>query len=95
MGVIGVHPWQLALFPEQTQLEIWGADPARMHSSSYAPSGKADKVSGGYRLSGRWSLSSGSDHGTAVNVGVMAGLKDLGGGFELPDFRSMLAVEGE
>ena len=90
MGVIGVHPWQLALFPEQTQQEMWGADPGRMHSSSYSPSGKAIKVDGGHRLSGRWSFSSGSDHCSAVNVGVLAGTRDLGGGFELPDFRSMV-----
>jgi 3-hydroxy-9,10-secoandrosta-1,3,5(10)-triene-9,17-dione monooxygenase len=95
MGVIGVHPWQLALFGEQAQQEMWAADPARMHSSSYSPSGSAEKVAGGYSLSGRWSFSSGSDHCTAVNVGVIAGMTDVGGGFELPDFRSMIALEGE
>ena len=95
MGVIGVHPWQLALFPDETQQEMWGADPARMHSSSYQPTGKATKVPGGYRLSGRWSFSSGSHHCTAVNVGVMAGVRDVGGGLELPDFRSMVVFEGD
>src|ERR1700693_2482133 len=50
-GIIGVHPWQLALFPMETQQEVWGDDSSAMHSSSYAPTGKARKVSGGYRLS--------------------------------------------
>ena len=95
MGVIGVHPWQLALFADEAQQEMWGADPGRMHSSSYQPTGKAEKVSGGYRLSGRWSFSSGSHHCTAVNVGVIAGLCDVGGGLELPDFRSMVVYEGD
>jgi 3-hydroxy-9,10-secoandrosta-1,3,5(10)-triene-9,17-dione monooxygenase len=95
MGVIGVHPWQLALFPERAQQQMWGADPGRMHSSSYSPSGKAIKVDGGYRLSGRWSFSSGSDHCSAVNVGVMAGRRDMGAGVELPDFRSMVVFEGD
>ena len=27
-SVLGVHPWQLALFPPQAQEEVWGADPA-------------------------------------------------------------------
>ena len=90
MGVIGVHPWQLALFPDETQHEMWGADPGRMHSSSYQPTGKAEKVSGGYKLTGRWSFSSGSHHCTAVNVGAIAGLRDVGGGLELPDFRSFV-----
>ena len=95
MGVIGVHPWQLALFPEKTQKEMWGTDASRMHSSSYSPTGKAVKVEGGYRLSGRWSFSSGSAHCTAVNVGVIAGKKDLGGGLEVPDFRSMVVFDGD
>ena len=57
-GVIGVHPWQLALFDERAQREMWGDDPATMHSSSYNPTGKAEPVDGGFRLSGRWSFSS-------------------------------------
>jgi 3-hydroxy-9,10-secoandrosta-1,3,5(10)-triene-9,17-dione monooxygenase len=36
-GVIGVHPWQLALFSEEAQQEMWGSDPTAMHSSSYNP----------------------------------------------------------
>src|SRR5271166_1918179 len=47
-GIVGVHPWQLALFPLEMQQEVWGDDPSVMHSSSYAPTGKAQKVSGGY-----------------------------------------------
>src|SRR5271165_3205002 len=26
LGVVGVHAWQLALFPEQAQEEVWGKD---------------------------------------------------------------------
>ena len=26
-SVLGVHPWQLALFPDQAQQEVWGDDP--------------------------------------------------------------------
>ena len=32
-GVIGVHPWQLALFDERAQEEMWAEDPTTMHSS--------------------------------------------------------------
>jgi 3-hydroxy-9,10-secoandrosta-1,3,5(10)-triene-9,17-dione monooxygenase len=68
-SVIGVHPWQLALFPRQAQDDVWGADPATRMSSSYAPTGKAQKTDGGYRLDGRWSFSSGCDHATWVLLG--------------------------
>ncbi len=89
-GVIGVHPWQLALFSEEAQQELWGSDPTTMHSSSYNPTGKAEKAPGGYKVYGRWSFSSGCDHCRAVNLGAIAGGRDLGGGAQVPDFRSFL-----
>ena len=27
LGVVGVHSWQLALFPEQAQQDVWADDP--------------------------------------------------------------------
>ena len=89
-GVIGVHPWQLALFSEEAQQEMWGSDPTTMHSSSYNPTGKAEKVPGGYKVFGRWSFSSGCDHCKAVNLGAISGGRDIGGGAQIPDFRSFL-----
>lgn len=68
-SILGVHPWHLALFPERAQDEVWGGDPATRLSSSYAPMGKARAVDGGYRLTGRWSFSSGCDHASWVFLG--------------------------
>jgi len=68
-SVVGVHAWQLALFPAQAQEDVWGTDPATRMSSSYAPTGKAKLTDGGYRLDGRWSFSSGCDHASWVLLG--------------------------
>jgi 3-hydroxy-9,10-secoandrosta-1,3,5(10)-triene-9,17-dione monooxygenase len=68
-SVLGVHPWQLALFPPLAQDEVWGADPATRMSSSYAPTGRAAAVDGGHLLSGRWSFSSGCAHASWVLLG--------------------------
>ncbi|WP_103351691.1 3-hydroxy-9,10-secoandrosta-1,3,5(10)-triene-9,17-dione monooxygenase oxygenase subunit [Amycolatopsis sp. CA-128772] len=68
-SILGVHPWHVALFDAQAQQEVWGEDQDVRISSSYAPMGKAEVVEGGYRLSGRWSFSSGSDHCTWVLLG--------------------------
>ncbi|MEU7783553.1 3-hydroxy-9,10-secoandrosta-1,3,5(10)-triene-9,17-dione monooxygenase oxygenase subunit [Amycolatopsis sp. NPDC049159] len=68
-SILGVHPWHVALFDQQAQQEVWGADQDVRISSSYAPMGKAEVVEGGYRLSGRWSFSSGSGHCTWVLLG--------------------------
>jgi 3-hydroxy-9,10-secoandrosta-1,3,5(10)-triene-9,17-dione monooxygenase len=86
-GVIGVHPWQLALFNDEAQQEMWGEDPSRMHSSSYNPTGKAVRVDGGYLVSGRWSFSSGCDHCRGVNLGAIVRGGELG---SIPEYRSLL-----
>src|ERR1700674_328376 len=88
-GIVGVHPWQTALYSNETQQEVWGDDPTTMNSSSYAPTGKAERVPGGFRLSGRWSFSSGCDHCRWVNLGATAGGIDVDGR-QMPDFRSFL-----
>lgn len=70
-SVVGIHPWQLSLFPEKAQDEVWGKDPRTLVSSSYAPMGKLTPVEGGYRVSGRWSFSSGCDHCSWVLLGAL------------------------
>lgn len=78
-GVVGIHPWQLALFPEETQDEVWGDDVTTLVSSSYAPTGTVERVDGGYRLRGRWCFSSGCGHCSWVLLGglvVVDGMPD-------------------
>ena len=58
-AVVGVHPWQVALFADEAQQAVWGDDTDTRLSSSYAPTGKALLTDGGFTLSGRWSFSSG------------------------------------
>lgn len=57
-----VHHWMLALWPRQCQDEVWGDDPSVLIASAIMfPPGKAKRVPGGYRLTGRWPFSSGVD----------------------------------
>lgn len=69
-GVTAVHNWQLALFHPQAAEDVWAKDPTVLISSSYMPTGKATKVEGGYRFSGRWAFSSGSHHCQWVILGA-------------------------
>lgn len=71
LGVLGVHAWQLALFPIEAQREVWGADPSVLVSSSYAPTGVVERAPGGFLLRGRWSFSSGCDHARWAFLGGM------------------------
>jgi alkylation response protein AidB-like acyl-CoA dehydrogenase len=60
-GVVGVHPWELAIADERLQAEVWGDDVDTWIASPYAPMGTATPTDGGYVVSGRWSFSSGTD----------------------------------
>jgi len=85
-SVLSVHAWQIALFPEAAQQAVWGEDAATLVSSSYAPTGSATAVDGGYQVSGRWSFSSGCDHATWVLLGGL--VTDADG--QVVDFRTFL-----
>ncbi len=61
LGVIGIHNWQMALFPEQAQEDVWGEDTSCQLSTSLSPTGHVERVDGGFHLHGRWSFSSGCD----------------------------------
>lgn len=93
-SVVGVHPWQLALFTEQAQEELWGQNPLRAFSSSYTPTGTIEKANGGYRVSGRWSFSSGVDRCDGVILGGIAGERELNG-TTYPDFTSVVLDRGQ
>ncbi|MCP8689987.1 acyl-CoA dehydrogenase family protein [Marinobacterium sedimentorum] len=86
-GVIGVHNWQLPLFPEQAQQDVWahGQD-GTLIASTYMPVGKAEKVDGGYRFSGRWGFSSGCDHCQWIFLGGLLPKKDGSGALEHTTF---------
>jgi 3-hydroxy-9,10-secoandrosta-1,3,5(10)-triene-9,17-dione monooxygenase len=69
-SVLCVHNWQLALMDLQAQQDVWGEDTNVLMASSYAPRGKVEAVDGGYRLSGRWQFSSGSEFSEWAIVGA-------------------------
>ncbi|HEV8561186.1 MAG TPA: flavin-dependent monooxygenase [Actinophytocola sp.] len=85
-SVLGCHPWQLGLFDDRAQREVWGPDEDTLVSSSYAPMGRAKHTDGGFRFSGRWSFSSGCDHAAWVFLGGLV----LGEDGNPIDFRTFL-----
>lgn len=70
-GIIAVHAFQLALMDERAQKDVWSDNIHTRVSSSYAPMGKIEVVEDGFKLSGRWGWSSGSDHCTWVLLGAI------------------------
>ncbi|WP_432559900.1 hydroxylase [Granulicoccus sp. GXG6511] len=68
-GVVGVHPHELAQADDRLQQELWAENPDTWIASPYAPMGIATPVEGGYRFTGHWKFSSGTDHCQWVMIG--------------------------
>ena len=69
-SILTSHSWWLGHFPRQGQEEYFADSPDTLGSSSLDPSrARVEVVPGGYRVSGRWSFSSGCDAASWVTVG--------------------------
>ncbi|MHB9879379.1 acyl-CoA dehydrogenase family protein [Pacificimonas sp. ICDLI1SI03] len=90
-GVVGCHPYEMALFHDQAQQDVWGEDNSVLVSSSYQPVGKVEHVEGGFRLSGRWGFSSGSQHCDWVLLGAMVPTEEG----NPPDMRTFLVPRSD
>jgi len=88
LGVIAVHNWQLAVFDDRAAQDVWADDPSVLISSSYAPVGKVKVVDGGFRLSGRWSFSSGSEHCQWAFLGAVVPTPEAP--FDMANYRTFL-----
>jgi alkylation response protein AidB-like acyl-CoA dehydrogenase len=75
-AVLAEHQWIIGQYPEQAQIDVWGEDPEAVASSSLAPRAPAKRVPGGWRLSGRYSFSSGVDFAQWAIIGAFLG--DMG-----------------
>jgi 3-hydroxy-9,10-secoandrosta-1,3,5(10)-triene-9,17-dione monooxygenase len=62
IGLSQVSAWAVGLLSGKAQDDVFGADPDARVCGSLNPVGSGEEVSGGYRISGRWSYVSGSLH---------------------------------
>ncbi|MGY1495867.1 hypothetical protein ACW4TU_04380 [Streptomyces sp. QTS52] len=84
-ALLGGHAWYLGLFSQQAQQDVWGENRNARAASSFAPTGKAERVGGGFRLTGKWKFLSGVDHAQWILLGGV--IPDEGDG---PEFRAFL-----
>lgn len=93
LAVIGVHNWQLNLFDQPAAEEVWGNDSSVLISSSYAPVGRVTSVAGGFRISGRWSFSSGCEHCDWVFLGAVVPAEDAP--WDMQNYRTFLLPKAD
>jgi 3-hydroxy-9,10-secoandrosta-1,3,5(10)-triene-9,17-dione monooxygenase len=72
-GIVGIHPWEMAMADARVQEEIWGEDQDTWIGSPYAPMGILRPVDGGWIFNGRWQFSSGTDHCDWLFLGAFLG----------------------
>lgn len=85
-SVVTFHQMHIALFDQQAQDAVWGANRDALCASSYLPAGAATPVAGGMRLDGTWPFASGIDNLDWIIVGARV----AGEAGAAPDFRFCL-----
>jgi alkylation response protein AidB-like acyl-CoA dehydrogenase len=71
--VLAEHQWIITAYPERAQIDVWGDHPLAVAASSLAPRAAATRTAGGWRLSGRYSFSSGCDYAQWAVLGAFLG----------------------
>ena len=90
LGILAVHNWMLGLYEERAQEDVWGDDPETLLAASFAPTGQAERVADGIRVSGRWSFASGCDASRWMMVGAVVPSDE-----PIPDMRLFLVPQDE
>lgn len=93
-GVLGVHPWLMGLMDARAVADVWGHDDGVRLCSSLMPVGKAEKVEGGFRVSGHWRFSSGCHYAQWALLGGIVQDGAQGGGGP-PDVRLFMVPRTE
>lgn len=70
-GLSAANAWTLGMFPLEAQQDVWAEDPDTLLAACIAPTGKAVRVDGGYRLQGRWSFASNCDNASWLALGSL------------------------
>jgi 3-hydroxy-9,10-secoandrosta-1,3,5(10)-triene-9,17-dione monooxygenase len=60
--IMADHAQMVATFPEEAQDEVWHDNPQAIICAAFDPVGRATRVSGGFRFSGKHGFSSGVDY---------------------------------
>jgi len=69
-SICSMYQYLLAMFPKEAQDDLWLKDENACASASFIPTGTAEKISEGYKVSGSWAYCSGVDNCPWVLVAV-------------------------
>lgn len=70
-GLGAANSWIIGMFPGEGQNDVWGIDQDTLVAACIAPTGKATRVDGGYKLRGRWGFASNCDNSSWLALGAV------------------------
>lgn len=88
---LGVNNWGLSVRDERVLQEIWGSDSRTLLCSSYAPTGRLERVDGGFWLTGRWTRCTGAHHASWLSVAAL----NVGPDGAAQDFTAVLVPQSD
>jgi len=71
LSFLALHAWMLAKFGAEAQAEFYRDGEMPLCPAPLAPTGKAVRVEGGYRVTGRWEWATGINHSNWVLVNAL------------------------
>jgi len=77
-AVINFAAWNLALFGEQAQKDVWESDPDARVCWVFSPTANVQQADGGRIITGRWPNASGSAHSQWATLAVPLAMTDRG-----------------
>ncbi|MEH7114177.1 acyl-CoA dehydrogenase family protein [Neobacillus niacini] len=93
-GLLVLHSWMLAYYPEEAQQEVWGENPDACIASSFGslPGNEIKQVKGGYTVSGEWGFSSGINHSDWIMISTVVGPERS---YDSPQYLMMLVPKSD
>ena len=80
--IANCNAWFTAYWPLEAQADVWGYDRTQIVGGTVVPTGRCEKVEGGYRVSGQWPFASNCENSDWLFVSAM--LPDVDGAFQGP-----------
>ncbi|MBK9009343.1 acyl-CoA dehydrogenase family protein [Novosphingobium sp.] len=71
LSFLSLHAWMLCKFPAQAQARFFADGKMPLAPAPLAPTGRAERVDGGFRVSGRWEWATGINHSDWVLVNAI------------------------
>ena len=71
LAFLSLHAWMVCKFPAEAQARFFAGGRMPLAPAPLAPTGTAERVPGGYRVTGRWEWATGINHADWVLVNAM------------------------